>query len=1168
MIFRLTPFILFLAGTGAYAQAPFQLQQGMNGYSGCYDAHILANKPDWNTGGEDGLEVTGNGGEADAKHGLIRFDLSSLPVEVRIDSVWLELYLVKRRTPQSAPKSLGVFRINKPWDEGSGNDLAGYDGRPVATGECSWQYASYPGQPWAKSGAEGVPADRLGIPEDVLTISPSDSLGKWYSWNITGIVRFGLSHPDSNFGILLRELSVSPATGILNFASGEYATESSRPKLTLWQSNLPATVAGTLIVSNTATSILTRLPYSGDANNNGYAEAALARAGDAQWSNKVAMTRNSFYYEHAFFGLTQGLYHVRVWLYDPDGVQGAAVQTKANIELTPESIKIGELFTSLSSRNEVNVNLTFYHDSNSNAIAWLQHKRTDSTLWLDDGEMIRLPDYFEKVLTGLTNGQRYDIQVTAHDPDGVEGDSIRSTQIYLPLSTEKVRILDAGQKSFTVESGNYIVTFDSAGTANSLWLYPNNWFKGALSSTIVTGLDFNPFDPTKIANLQVADEQALITVLLTGVNEGLEYSITLDFFKTHPGLLRWRCQLQNAAAFAVKSGQPEIRYYDRELHREVSSTVEIYAEQQPYAAGIAYGYDPFAAKGTILYFANFTSLNDYFALQHVGPERCVSMSSAMLGFQRPSGNRPLRNAPTFIIADAFIYLQVNKPPTEAEQAGRFLTQLATIYQYLQKPQPEVHDWHSVALKLLDNLKDERCLVTVSSNQYLRTYVDVPRLNTAEAITQLDVIEGIRRFERVFGNVSDLDDHLANNLYNFYNLTHRTLVNDMPNEGVQTGDSWYAIHLHLGLASLAKMGDEVARTLFFLSLPELMEFAKAVDYQFPVFFNYGDNSAISGQEPDATGGYLYLMLDAYNLSRDSKYLDEAKLAAEQISGYGFNFLYETHITAATCAGLARLYHLTDDSRYLEKSYMPLANILLVAWLWECDYGYAQHYSTFFGLSPMTGAGVITMMEQHHALTYLREYMQLVGSKFSPEIVTMLDDFDSYARMVLRYSLPPFLVPEALHTGPTVYNSHNIASFNIPLEDLRDGWQKSGSLGQQIYGAGGPFVLAADIANGIEDETRQGDLPNDFLVLQNYPNPFNAATIFHYQVTTTTAPVRLEIYNVLGRMVKTLVDEGQDFGEKKISWDGTDCQNLPVSSGVYVARLRIGEEEVVRKVLLLQ
>ncbi len=1168
MTFHFTLFILFLAAaTGVYAQIPIHLQQGINGYSGCSDAHILANKSDWNTGGEDGLEVTGNGGEADAKHGLIRFDLSSLPVEVKIDSAWLELYLVKRRTPQSAPKSLGIFRINRPWDEGSGNDLAGYDGRPVAAGECSWQYASYPGQPWSQSGAEGVPADRLGTPEYVRTISPSDSLGKWYSWNITSLVQFWLSHPDSNFGLLLREPSVSPATGILNFASGEYTTETLRPKLTLWQSNLPATVAGTLIVSNTATSISVKLPYSGDVNNNGSAEAALARAGEAQWGTKVTMTKSSFYYEHTFSGLTQGSYHVRVWLYDPDGVQGTAVQTRANIELTPESVKIGELFTSLSSDNAVNVSLTFYHDSNGNAAAWLQHKRADSTFWLDDGEMGRLPDHFEKVLTGLTSGQRYDIRVTARDPDGVEGDSMRSTQIYLPLSTEQVRILDAGQKSFTVESGNYIVTFDSTSTANFLWLYPKNWFKGALSSTIVTGLDFNPFDPTKIANLQVADEQELITVLLTGVNEGLEYSITLDFFKVHPGLLRWRCQLQNAAAFAVKSGQPEIRYYDRELHREVSSSVEIYAEQQPYAAGIAYGYDPFATKGTILYFANFTSLNDYFALQHVSPERCVSMNSAMLGFQRPSSNRILRNEPT-LITDAFVYLQVNKPPTEVEQARRFLIQLATIYQYLQKPQNEAHDWHSIAQKLLDDLKDERCLVTVKGNEYLRTYVDVPRLNTAEAITQLDVIEGIRRFERVFGNVSDTDDYLSNNLYNFYNLTHRTIVNDVPNEGVQEGDSWYAIHLHLGLASLAKMGDEVSRTLFFLSLPKLMEFAKAVNYQFPVFFNYGDNSAISGREPDATGGYLYLMLDAYDLSRDLKYLDEAKMAAEQIAGHGFNFLYETHITAATCAGLARLYHLTGDSHYLEKSYMPLANILLVAWLWECNYGYAEHYPTFFGLSPMAGAGVITMMEHHHALKYLREYRQLVGSQLSPEIVTMLDDFDSYTRMVLWYSLPPFLPAAALHTGPTVYNSHNVASFNIPLEDLRDGWQKSGSLGQQIYGAGGPFALAADFADAIEDETGRGNLPNDFLVLQNYPNPFNSATVFQYRVTATMAPVRLEIYDVLGRMIITLVDEGQTVGEKRIVWDGTDDHNLPVCSGVYVARLCVGEEQVVRKVLLLQ
>jgi len=169
--------LTMLFGLPLLAHEELILQQGRNGYAGCQDAHIHANKPDWNTGGEEGLEATGNGGEADAKHLLLRFDLSTLPAESRIDSAWIELYLAKRRTPQTATKTLAVYRLNRPWNEGSGDDAGGYDGRPAAGGEVCWSHAVYPDAPWSLPGANGVPHDHNALAEDERPIDPADRPG-------------------------------------------------------------------------------------------------------------------------------------------------------------------------------------------------------------------------------------------------------------------------------------------------------------------------------------------------------------------------------------------------------------------------------------------------------------------------------------------------------------------------------------------------------------------------------------------------------------------------------------------------------------------------------------------------------------------------------------------------------------------------------------------------------------------------------------------------------------------------------------------------------------------------------------------------------------------------------------------------------------------------------
>ena len=83
-------------------------------------------------------------------------------------------------------------------------------------------------------------------------------------------------------------------------------------------------------------------------------------------------------------------------------------------------------------------------------------------------------------------------------------------------------------------------------------------------------------------------------------------------------------------------------------------------------------------------------------------------------------------------------------------------------------------------------------------------------------------------------------------------------------------------------------------------------------------------------------------------------------------------------------------------------------------------------------------------------------------------------------------------------------------------------------------------------------RRTALPQDFALGQNYPNPFNPSTIIPYQIPTTTH-VRLEVFNLLGQRLATLVDGERPAGAHTAHWDATDAAGRAVGAGVFIYRL---------------
>jgi hypothetical protein len=94
------------------------------------------------------------------------------------------------------------------------------------------------------------------------------------------------------------------------------------------------------------------------------------------------------------------------------------------------------------------------------------------------------------------------------------------------------------------------------------------------------------------------------------------------------------------------------------------------------------------------------------------------------------------------------------------------------------------------------------------------------------------------------------------------------------------------------------------------------------------------------------------------------------------------------------------------------------------------------------------------------------------------------------------------------------------------------------------------------------------PSAFALHQNVPNPFNPMTIIRYDVPHGGGMIALDVYDVTGRLVRTLVDGYETEGEKQTIWWGRDDQGTPVAAGVYFCRMSASGFVVTRKMVLLQ
>ena len=103
--------------------------------------------------------------------------------------------------------------------------------------------------------------------------------------------------------------------------------------------------------------------------------------------------------------------------------------------------------------------------------------------------------------------------------------------------------------------------------------------------------------------------------------------------------------------------------------------------------------------------------------------------------------------------------------------------------------------------------------------------------------------------------------------------------------------------------------------------------------------------------------------------------------------------------------------------------------------------------------------------------------------------------------------------------------------------------------------------------LTDINEQSQQPLKYRLIQNYPNPFNPTTTILYEIPNTEK-VTLEIYDILGRKVATLVNNVQHKGRYNIVWNGRNNFGATVASGVYFYRLQSGNFISVKKMIMLK
>jgi hypothetical protein len=602
---------------------------------------------------------------------------------------------------------------------------------------------------------------------------------------------------------------------------------------------------------------------------------------------------------------------------------------------------------------------------------------------------------------------------------------------------------------------------------DSIWIVVS-WPKG---SRIAFRLAYSPNDRIEVKRmLTKGDQLTLEAGSLLG-----DYEVVVDLPDKEQTVLHCRTTLKPAAAILFP-------YWPRDIvplgaqSSHILAEVEVKAAQVGTRSGQLYFSLTRPKAGSVLYLQNLTALADYNQATETSAGDTVGGEWPEIGFALPPTlkNKPLEAGKSYVLSDAFIAFSEEVPPDEPAMVRQYLDLLAAVYLQLPKPPTHYQHWPEILGKGLSDLTDSPgCWSQVNGNHYFNAYVcdyaTPPEImvQLAVLLPLLDYVEWSEGELAVMKKIKDGLPAFYEKKYGTIMRWHPKAADQMEGEEEQKQplvmDSWYLHHPLLNLSRLALKGDAAAKKLFLDSLEFSIKVAHHFDYNWPVFYKVDTLEVVKaetqpgkGGEKDVPGLYAHVMLQAWELTGKKRYLTEAEKAAQRLQGLGFDLFYQANNTAFSSGALLRLYKITKKEVYKELSYLCLANVFKNVRLWDCNYGYGRNFPSFFALFPLSDAPYTAVYEEQEVFCAFHDYLKHAeGEDILPSLRLLLAEYIRFLveRSVYYYPtmLPKEMLSEEVKTGEVD------AHLWIALEDLHDGWERSGEVGQEVYGAGNAFGI---------------------------------------------------------------------------------------------------------------
>jgi hypothetical protein len=202
------------------------------------------------------------------------------------------------------------------------------------------------------------------------------------------------------------------------------------------------------------------------------------------------------------------------------------------------------------------------------------------------------------------------------------------------------------------------------------------------------------------------------------------------------------------------------------------------------------------------------------------------------------------------------------------------------------------------------------------------------------------------------------------------------------------------------------------------------------------------------------------------------------------------------------------------------------------------------------------------EEETAVVLLRENMQ--KKKFPPELV---DDFVAATIMLVDADeiLAETQLEDAIARGGDQKHIEKAKREIVLAREKRDAEDYQHAIDHYRNAWHEACKALAKTSQSGAQVVRQAGKPREFRMSEARPNPFGKAAVVDYEIPVAS-DVNMRIFDVSGRLVRTIVDYKQDAGIYSVRWDGTNSAGDRVSSGIYFIRLVAGETVCSKKVVL--